>query len=101
MTLTLSAELRLSHCGNNGAVTLEAHPRKGLPAPWVAEKWRDNDWAVAQICGREGRLSVDQVRAIRALSEEFDAEEIAERIGASNATQVERVLDGKTYTRID
>jgi len=79
----------------------EAHPRKGLPAPWVAEKWQDNDLAVAQICGRDGRLSVDQVRAIRALAAQYGAAEIADRIGAKNAAQVERVLDGKTYTRVD
>lgn len=44
------------------------NPRKGLPAPWVAEKWKDNEWAVAQICGRDDRLSVEQVRAIRELA---------------------------------
>lgn len=79
---------------------LRQHPRKGLPAPWVSEKWKDNDWAVAQICGREGRLSVDQVRAIRALAETYSADEIAARIGALNVSQVERVIDGRTYTRI-
>jgi hypothetical protein len=42
---------------------LREHPRTGLPAPWVAEKWKDEAWAVAQICGREDRLSVEQVRA--------------------------------------
>lgn len=76
------------------------HPRKGLPAPWVSEKWQDDNWAVAQICGREGRLSVEQVRAIRQLSDEYSAEEIFERIGAKNVEQVQRVLAGKTYTRV-
>lgn len=80
---------------------LEDHPRKGLPAPWVAERWLDNDWAVAQICGREGRLSVEQVRAIRSLALHHTAEDIADRIGALNAGQVERVIAGKTYTRVD
>ncbi|HHH0660899.1 TPA: hypothetical protein ACPZJL_002383 [Yersinia enterocolitica] len=75
--------------------------RKGLPAPWVAEKWRDNEWAVAQICGREGRLSVEQVRAIRKLAKEFSAEEIFTRIGAKDVDQVSRVIDGKTYSRIE
>jgi hypothetical protein len=37
---------------------LNDHARLGLLAPWVAEKWKDNDWAMAQICGRDGRLSV-------------------------------------------
>ena len=80
---------------------LEQHPRKGLPAPWVAERWLDNDWAVAQICGREGRLSVEQVRAIRSLAHHHTAEDIADRIGALNAEQVDRVIAGKTYTRVD
>ncbi|HEX2842131.1 hypothetical protein [Hyphomicrobium sp.] len=79
---------------------LHAHPRKGLPAPWVAEKWKDNAWAVAQICGRDGRLSVEQVLAIRELSATHSVETIALRIGASNTEQVQRVLDGKTYTRV-
>lgn len=80
---------------------LEKHPRKGLPAPWVAEKWKDNDWAVAQICGRDGRLSVEQVRAIRALAASYSADVIASRIGAKDEAQVKRVLEGKTYSRVE
>lgn len=79
---------------------LREHPRKGLPAPWVAERWKDDAWAVAQICGREGRLSVDQVRAIRELAVEHATEVIAERIGALNKEQVQRVIDGETYVRV-
>lgn len=79
---------------------LNDHPRLGLPAPWVTEKWKDNDWATAQICGREGRLSVDQVKAIRELAKSHTPEEIYVRIGAKGVDQVKRVLDGKTYTRI-
>jgi len=80
---------------------LEHHPRKGLPAPWVSEKWKDNDWAVAQICGREDRLSIKQVQAIRQLASQNSAEEIALRIGAKNTEQVKRVLAGATYTSVD
>jgi hypothetical protein len=79
---------------------LRDHPRKGLPAPWVSEKWKDDAWAIAQICGRDGRLSIDQVRAIRDLAQTYSVEQIAERIGAHNAGQVQRVIDGKTYTRV-
>jgi len=79
---------------------IREHPRKGLPAPWVSEKWKDPDWAIAQICGRENRLSVEQVRAIRQLARAHSVEQIAERIGARNADQVRRVIDGKTYTRV-
>lgn len=79
---------------------LRDHPRKGLPAPWVSEKWKDDAWAVAQICGRADRLSVEQVRAIRELAKVYPAEIIAERIGARNREQVQRVIDGETYTRV-
>ncbi|WP_197077598.1 hypothetical protein [Hyphomicrobium sp. 99] len=79
---------------------LRDHPRKGLPAPWVSEKWKDDAWAVAQICGRDDRLSVDQVRAIRELANSFPVQEIVVRIGARNTDQVQRVLDGKTYNRV-
>ena len=79
---------------------IREHPRRGLPAPWVAEMWKDPDWAVAQICGRDGRLSVEQVRAIRALAEKHTAEQITERIGSSKVDQVRHVLDTKTYTRV-
>ena len=87
----------------DGIVSLwiKEHPRKGLPAPWMAEKWRDNDWAIAQICCRDDRLSVDQVRAIRELAKQFSAEEISIRIGAKDVNQVNRVIYGKTYSRID
>jgi hypothetical protein len=82
------------------AAWLLDHPRKGLPAPWVAEKWKDDVWAMAQICGRDDRLSVEQVRAIRELATVHSAEVIAERIGARNSDQVQRVIDSKTYTRV-
>ncbi|MEG3080653.1 hypothetical protein R3F64_12385 [Halomonas sp. 5021] len=80
---------------------LKDNPRKGIPAPWVAEKWRDNDWAIAQICGRDGRLSIEQVQAIRELAKEYSAEEIFSRIGAKDVAQVKRVLEGKTYSRVE
>lgn len=79
---------------------IDEHPRKGLPAPWVSEKWKNDEWAIAQICGREGRLSVEQVRAIRELAKTHSVDVIAERIGARNSDQVKRVIDGKTYHRV-
>ncbi|WP_210325389.1 hypothetical protein [Mesorhizobium silamurunense] len=76
------------------------NPRKGVPAPWVSEKWKDDAWATAQICGREARLSVEQVAAIRHLSNNHTIAEIADRIGALNTSQVQRVIEGKTYSRV-
>lgn len=71
-----------------------------VPAHFLLPKWKDNDWAIAQICGRDGRLSVVQVKAIRELAKNHTPEEIYVRIGAKDVNQVKRVLDGKTYARI-
>lgn len=78
---------------------IDEHPRKGLPAPWVAEKWRDDEWAAQAITSQEGRLSIEQVKAIRALAG-HPIKEIVEVVGAKNEAQVERVLRGETYSRI-
>lgn len=69
---------------------LREHPRKRLPVPWVADKWKDDSWAGTQIYGRDDRLSVGHSPA------RDDAELIIERIGARPAFQVRRFLDGKT-----
>lgn len=75
-------------------------PRKGVPAPWASEVWNDNKWAVEQICGREGRLTVQQVRSIRDLAATHAPSEIAVQVGAKNKRQVEGVLRGRTYSRV-
>lgn len=79
---------------------LISHPAHELPKPNMSEKWWNNDWAIAQICSRGDRLSIEQVRAIRNLAETYSPEEIASRIGAKDTDQVKRVLEGKTYTRV-
>jgi hypothetical protein len=80
---------------------IDEHPRKGLPAPWVAEKWRDDEWAAQAITSQEGRLTIDQVKAIRSLGASGQsAAKIVENVGARNVEQVERVLKGQTYSRI-
>lgn len=77
------------------------HPRKGLPAPWVADAWKSDDYALKLICGPEGRLSVDQVLQIRLLAAGgVEPAKIAEQVGAKNVAQVERVVQGKTYSRV-
>lgn len=80
--------------------SLRESPRKGLPAPWVSERWKDDDWAVANICARDDRLSVEQVHNIRRLAKEHSAASIAKRIHARSSRQVQRVIDGRTYTRV-
>ncbi len=77
------------------------NPRKGLPAPWISEKWKDNVWASKVICGRKERLSIEQVRAIRALGNtDLTPDEIAFKVGAKNALQVRKVINRVTYNRV-
>jgi hypothetical protein len=77
------------------------HPRKGLPAPWVSERWKDDESASQVICGREGRLSITQVQTIREMDRAgLGPEEIAGKVSAKNVLQVQRVATGKTYSRV-
>jgi hypothetical protein len=80
---------------------LETHPRLGIPNPAIARCWDDPEYAKRIICGRDGRLSLEQLEEIRRLGA-FGAEpaRITELVGARNTPQVERVLAGKTYRRI-
>jgi hypothetical protein len=73
----------------------------GIPNPAIARCWDDPEYAKRIICGRDGRLSLEQLEEIRRLGA-FGAEpaRITELVGARNTPQVERVLAGKTYRRI-
>lgn len=78
-----------------------ANPRKGVPNLLLAELWKDDGYAAKIICGADGRLSVEQVRTARDLNRMgLPVEKIAEKIGALNVPQVQRLLDGHTYSRI-
>lgn len=80
---------------------LKSHPQLGIPKPGVAEKWNDPAYAEAVICGRQNRLTADQVREIRYLAATgLSTEQIAANAGALDNAQVFRVLDGRTYARI-
>ncbi|EOX3944458.1 hypothetical protein ACPHXT_002955 [Vibrio alginolyticus] len=77
------------------------NPRSGVPNLLICELWKDDSYAAKIICGAEGRLSVEQVRTARALNlVGTSVEEIADKIGALNVPQVQRLLDGKTYCRV-
>lgn len=79
----------------------KANPRLGVPNLIISELWKDEEYAQKIICGAEGRLSVEQVKKIRELNDKsIPIETIAEMVGAKNQSQVERVLYGKTYSRI-
>lgn len=80
---------------------LEHHPLKGIPNPLVAERWKDDAFAEAVICGGQNRLSADQVRQIRYLYiGGYSVENILDETGAINIAQVKNVLIGRTYSRI-
>ncbi|MDY7024980.1 MAG: hypothetical protein SVC26_01395 [Pseudomonadota bacterium] len=79
----------------------KTNPRLGIPNLIISELWKDEEYAQRIICGAEGRLSAEQVRKIRDLNENsIPVEKITEMVGAKNRLQVERVLAGKTYSRI-
>jgi hypothetical protein len=80
---------------------LKTHSHFGKPNPGVAESWNDPAYAEAVICGRENRLSADQVREIRYLAATGNSiQRIKDIIGALDDGQVSRVLVGRTYSRI-
>ncbi|WP_211222833.1 hypothetical protein [Paludibacterium yongneupense] len=77
------------------------NPRAGIPNLLISNLWQNEDYAVKVICSAENRLSVDQVRLIRRLSEDgTPIDRIVSIVGALNTRQVERVLRGETYSRI-
>ena len=77
------------------------NPRVGVPNPGAAEKWKDDAYAEAVICGPENRLNPDQVRETRYLSATgLEPDVILQKVGALNLRQVEGGLSGKHYSRI-
>ncbi|HBO3478604.1 hypothetical protein KUC85_01250 [Pseudomonas aeruginosa] len=78
---------------------LDGDQDRKLPPLSLAERWQDDSWASAQICSRSDRLSITQITAIRELSVSHSVDEIAHRTGAT-ISQVQRVIAGKSYTRV-
>lgn len=75
--------------------------RAGVPNLFLAELWRDDDFYLKVLGGRSDVLSPGQVLAIRDLADQGRTpQQIFEVIRARNVEQVQRVLAGKTYTRI-
>lgn len=75
---------------------------KGRPNPLCAARWAsDQDFINRVICGHKGRLTVDQVRTIRRLSEFGEGEEyISKSLGVFNIRQIIDVIRGKYYSRV-
>ncbi len=77
------------------------NPRKGIPNPFIAELWKDDEFYLKVIEAREKTLSPEQVRNIRKLARMGKSvTEITKEVCALNELQVKNVISGKTYDRI-
>jgi hypothetical protein len=75
--------------------------REGRANPLIAALWFDDDYATKIICGPSGRLKPEQIaqaRYMNALGR--GVSEIARLVGATTDSQIKRLLEGKTYSRI-
>lgn len=76
------------------------NPRKGIPNPFIAELWKDDEFYLKVMEARPKSLSQDQVKMIKELHGiGRSIAEIVKEVGALNEAQVKRVIEGKTYTR--
>ena len=79
----------------------QKHPRSGYSNKAISELWKTDDYYMKAVCSRSKCLNPEQVRAIRVLNDAgYDASDIAETVNAINETQVQRVIAGKTYSRV-
>jgi len=75
--------------------------RPRVPNLLLAELWRDDEFYLNVLAGRDDVLVPAQVIAIRQLAAKGKGEQqIYEEVGARNLNQVKRVLAGKTYKRV-
>jgi hypothetical protein len=100
--LTPSVSISLEEREN---AILEYVKREGtrvrVPNLLLAKLWRDDEFYLKVLAGRDDVLTPAQVVAIRQMANEGKNERtIFETVGARNLDQVRRVLAGKTYKRI-
>jgi hypothetical protein len=77
------------------------NPKKGIPNPFIAELWKDDEYYLKIIEARPKTLSPDQVRKIRELARmDWPVAKITGEVGALNDQQVKNVITGRTYSRI-
>jgi hypothetical protein len=77
------------------------NPRKGLPNPFIAELWKDDNFYLKVIEAKEKTLSPDQVKRIRLLNKQGQSvSKIVNEVHALNERQVKNVISGRTYKRI-
>lgn len=87
---------------DNAALEFQkSHPKSGITNLLISELWKNDDYAMKVICGANDRLSVEQVLKIRELNEfGMSTKKITEVVNARNLLQVQRIINGKTYSRI-
>jgi hypothetical protein len=75
--------------------------RTRVPNLLLAQLWRDDEFYLKVLAGRDDVLTPNQVVTIRQLAAEGkDERMIFEIVGARNVEQVKRLLAGKTYKRV-
>jgi hypothetical protein len=80
---------------------VQQHPRKGIPNPFIAELWKDDEYYLKVNEAKSKTLTAEQVRQIREMAKlGRTASDIAEVVGALNEIQVKNVISGKYYGRI-
>jgi len=80
---------------------VRANPRKGMANLRIAEHWQNPDYAARVICGPDGRFDLEDIRRIRDSSAAgATATDIQKKLDVEDKRRIQRVIDGKTYTRI-
>jgi hypothetical protein len=75
--------------------------RPRVPSLLLAELWRNDEFYLKVLAGRDDVLTPGQVIAIRQLAAQGkDEQQIVQIVEARNVEQVKRVLAGKTYKRV-
>jgi hypothetical protein len=101
--LGLLAKERVALEDRDEAITtyLINHPNKGQPAPWVAQKWENDEYYEQVILNRSNTLTREQVLDIRKYANEWHTsiDIIASLTGAS-IRQIRDVLSEKYYSRV-
>jgi hypothetical protein len=77
------------------------NPRKGLPNPFIAALWKNDDFYIKMIEAKEKTLNPNQVRKIRLLGQQGMAiSDIVKEVDALSEQQVKGVLSGRNYKRV-
>jgi hypothetical protein len=77
------------------------NPRKGIPNPFIADLWKDDDFYIKNIEAKEKTLTPEQVRKIRELNQSgIPIEQIVREVDALNELQVKNVIQGRYYSRM-